>query len=554
MIVVARDGTGDFSTIQAAVDAAPTGGRAPVLIFVHRGEYHEKLHITKDNLRIVGEDAGGTVLWNSDYARQTYPDGTEKGTFLSYTLIVTGNHVQLENMTIRNDAGQGGVVGQAVAVYAAGDRLVFRNCRLIAHQDTLFCGPTMQKVCDNALPHILPLQSGSVGDAGVSSNRQYYENCFIQGDVDFIFGPYRCWFENCTLSCNDRGQAVNGYYTAANTPKEQPYGFVFHHCHLTGNCQDSTVYLGRPWRAFARTVFLYCRMDACIKPEGFCDWAEKPVTWRYAEYGTTGARADTAPRHTGATILTEAEAEGITLLEVLAGPDGWNPQRHVPSIYICGDSTACDYTQDRYPRTGWGQALPAQLPGLFVHNEAASGRSSKSFYDENRLCSMRHFLRPGDMLLIQFGHNDEKQDPARETEPRTTFLMHMQMYIDAARAIGALPVLLTPIVRRHFDETGKLMDTHGDYAAAIRDLAEKQGVTLIDMEALTREVVSAMGPEQSKKLYLWVDEGHRNYPQGEKDDTHLCFDGAWAFAGLVSKSVRAMPSAAASALTGHARA
>ena len=544
MIVVAKDGSGDFTTIQAAVDAAPVGSCAPALIFVRRGEYHEKLHIVKDNLRIVGEDDENTIVWNSDFAKQTYPDGTEKGTFLSYTMIITGSHVQVECLTIRNDAGHGSIVGQAVAVYAAGDRLIFRNCRLIAHQDTLFCGPTMQKVCDNALPHVLPVQSVSVGDAGASSNRQYYENCYIQGDVDFIFGPYRCWFENCTLACNDRGQAVNGYYTAANTPREQPYGFVFHRCHLTGSCGENTVYLGRPWRAYARTVFLHCQMDACVKPEGWCDWAEKPVTWRYAEYGTTGARADTALRHSGACILTEAEAQSITVAQVLGGPDGWNPGMNTPAVYICGDSTACNYAQDRYPRTGWGQTLSALLPNIFVHNEAASGRSSKSFLDENRLYQIQRFLRPGDLLLIQFGHNDEKQDAARATDPKTSFPMYLQQYINAAQACGAAPVLLTPIVRRHFDAAGNLMDTHGDYAAAIRDLAARQGVALMDMEAMTREWVFAKGPERSKGLYVWVGEGHRNYPQGEKDDTHLSFDGAWAFARLVSDRIRGLLPAA----------
>ena len=538
MIVVARDGSGDYTTIQAAVDAAITGFRAPALIFVCRGEYHEKLHINKDNLRIMGEDTESTVLWNSDYARQTYPDGTEKGTFLSYTMIITGSNVEMEHMTIRNDAGPGGLAGQAVAVYAAGDRVAFRHCKMIAHQDTLFCGPTMQKVCDNALPYMLPLQSTSVGDAGVSSHRQYYENCYIQGDVDFIFGPYRCWFEGCTLVCNDRGQQINGYYTAANTPNEQPYGFVFHQCHLTGNCADNSVYLGRPWRAYARTVFLNCRMDACVKSEGWADWAERPVTWRYGEYGTVGARADASQRHTGASILTQAEAESITLSEVLGGPDGWSPLHPARTVFICGDSTASSYQQDRYPRTGWGQVLSIMLPqSVFVQNEAVSGRSSKSFVNENRLYQIGHFIRPHDLVLIQFGHNDEKPDEKRATNPDTTFPQFLQKYIDAAREKEAVPILLTPIVRRHFDAAEQLIDTHGEYAAAIRNQAQRMGIMLIDMEAKTRKMVTALGMEQSKTLYLWVAQGHRNYPAGEKDNTHLSFDGAWAYAKLVAREL-----------------
>ncbi len=323
VLKVALDGSGDFSTIQAAVDAAPEQGSETVIIQIGIGRYHEKLHITKDNLILMGEDAERVVLYNSDYAKQTYPDGAEKGTFLSYTVIITGNNVELRSMTIRNDAGPGTVVGQAVAVYAAGDRVIFRNVKMLANQDTLFCGPTMKKVCDNALPYILPNQSESVGDAGYTKCRQYFEDCLIQGDIDFIFGPYTCWFERCQLICNNRDEAVNGYCTAANTPEDQPYGFVFNRCHLKGDgCKDSTVYLGRPWRAYARTVFLNCEMDACVKPVGWEDW-DKPVTFRYGEFNTTGSRADTKDRHPNATLLSPEEAQGYTVKSVLGGHDSW---------------------------------------------------------------------------------------------------------------------------------------------------------------------------------------------------------------------------------------
>lgn len=538
ILTVAPDGTGDFTTIQAAVDAAPVGNRAPIIIRVRLGEYHEKLHINKDNLRIVGDAAERTILTYGDYAKQTHPDGTEKGTFLSYTVIITGNNVEIENLTIRNDAGPGSEVGQAVAVYAAGDRGVFRRCRMIAHQDTLFCGPTMQKVADNALPYVLPVTSESVGDAGLTNCRQYFEDCFIQGDVDFIFGPYRCWFERCTLFCNDRGAPVNGFYTAANTPQEQPYGFVFHACALTGDgCEDDTVYLGRPWRAFARTVFLACRMDGCVNPVGWEDWGDKPVTWRYAEHGTWGSRADTAARHPGAARLTDAEAAAITLPEVLGGLDGWNPARPARGVYIAGDSTACAYPESAYPLTGWGQALSARLPeGLAVHDEAASGRSSKSFIAERRLLDIEHCLRPGDLLLIQFGHNDEKKDIERATDPHTLYPAYLTMYLEAARARGAVPVLLTPIVRRRFAD-GRLEDTHGAYPDAMRVLARTRGVPLIDLEHATREAVAALGEEGAKAWYMHLPAGHRNYPEGAADDAHLCFDGAYAVAGLVCEGL-----------------
>ena len=141
MMVVAKDGSGDFTRIQEAVDAAPEGACEPVQILVKAGEYREKVVIHRDSIRLTGEDRDRTVIaWNG-CAKDLYPDGTEKGTFLSSTLMTTGRDIRVENLTIRNDAGDGREVGQAVAVYAAGDRGIWRNCRLEAHQDTLFCGP-----------------------------------------------------------------------------------------------------------------------------------------------------------------------------------------------------------------------------------------------------------------------------------------------------------------------------------------------------------------------------------------------------------------------------
>lgn len=150
--VIAQDGTGDFTSIQAAIDALPDGNRAPTTLLVRMEEFHEKVIVNKDNLRIVGEARDRTVLTNSGCAKDLDADGQEKGTFLSYTLLITGRNVEIENITVRNDAGDGRDVGQAVAVYAAGDRGVFRNVKMIAHQDTLFCGPVNEKVRLDALP------------------------------------------------------------------------------------------------------------------------------------------------------------------------------------------------------------------------------------------------------------------------------------------------------------------------------------------------------------------------------------------------------------------
>ena len=312
MIVVAKDGSGDYTSLQEAVDAIPeTPGTEKAEILIRKGEYREKVVVHRDHVRLTGEDREGTVLTWNGCAKDLYEDGrTEKGTFLSATLIVTGNDVEVENMTIRNDAGDGREVGQAVAVYAAGDRGVWRRCRMIAHQDTLYCGPVR---LPNTLADILPRRGHAeeffrVEDGHLTHSRQYFEDCYIQGDVDFIFGSYRCWFENCTLFMNARG----GFYTAANTNRDQPLGFVFHRCRLTGECEKGAGFLGRPWRRYARTVFLECEMDEHVAPEGFCDWDEqRVVTDRCGEWRTTGARADQSMRHPAQKRLTDEEAGEI---------------------------------------------------------------------------------------------------------------------------------------------------------------------------------------------------------------------------------------------------
>ena len=321
MITVAKDGSGDYACIQEAVDALPESGGE---ILVRTGVYREKIVIHRNHVRLAGADRERTVIaWNG-CAKDRYADGTEKGTFLSSTLMTTGRDVTVENLTVRNDAGDGRSVGQAVAVYAAGDRGTWRNCSLIAHQDTLFCGPLrMPNVTEDIGPRTgCAERAFRVEDGHLTFSRQYFEDCLIRGDVDFIFGSYRCWFERCTLFMNERG----GWYTAANTNEVQPYGFVFHRCRLTGVCGTGEAYLGRPWRKHARTVFLECEMDEHVAPEGFSDWdAERVVTDRCGEWQTTGARADQNSRHPAQKRLTDTEAANITVSRVLSGSDGWKP-------------------------------------------------------------------------------------------------------------------------------------------------------------------------------------------------------------------------------------
>ena len=535
--VVAKDGTGDFTSLQAAMDAVPAGNQAPTLILIRAGVYQEKVVVHRNNLRIVGEDREKTIVTWSGCAKDPGPDGQEKGTFLSSTLMVTGHNVEIENLTIRNDAGDGRQVGQAVAVYAAGDRGTWRNCSLIAHQDTLFCGPLrMPNVIEDIGSRRGEAEAVSrVEDGHLTHSRQYFENCYIEGDVDFIFGSYRCWFENCTLFMGGRG----GWYTAANTNREQPYGMVFHRCRLTGSCEEGKAFLGRPWRAWARTLFLECEMDEHVAPEGFADWdTERVVTERYGEWATRGARADQSTRHPAQKRMSAEEAEAVTVSEVLGGWDGWQPEKQIPTWFLCGDSTMADYPEDRYPMMGWGQRLQALLPETaFVQNEAVNGRSSRSFVEEDRLRRIESFLRPGDRLVVSFSHNDEKEDPTRHTTPEGSFPEYLTLYLNAARRHGAEPILATPIARRLFDGKGNPVATHGAYPEAIRKLAEREKVRMADLEAATMEMLRQEGPEGTKGLFCHVGKGHPNYPEGLEDNSHLQERGAVRIAGLFLKAL-----------------
>lgn len=319
MITIAWDGSGDFTTLQAALDAVPEDHPQPVEMRMKRGVYRERVIWTKSRITLIAEE--GTELVGGAYARQLLPNGETQNTFLTATLLISGDDVRMEGLTIRNDAGDGRQVGQAVALYAAGDRLSFLRCRLIACQDTLFCGPTLRKIGRWTPGYDIPRGVEGIDTLPPVDARQYFRDCFIQGDVDFIFGPYRVWFEGCTLYANERG----GFYTAPNTPREQPFGLVFHRCRLTGDCAPGGVYLGRPWRDDARAAFLHCEMDACVHPRGYCDWEQpfRPVTPKLCEYGSTGPGAATEGRHPRMGLLSGAEAAAYTRDAVLRG---WKPE------------------------------------------------------------------------------------------------------------------------------------------------------------------------------------------------------------------------------------
>ncbi len=211
------------------------------------------------------------------------------------------------------------------------------------------------------------------------------------------------------------------------------------------------------------------------------------------------------------------------------------------TVYTIGDSTMANKKAEVYPETGWGQQFQKYFDSkVKVSNHAVNGRSSKSFIDEGRWKIVFDSLKRGDYVFIQFGHNDEKADkPAVYADPQTSYRQNLEKYVTEARAKGAIPVLLTSIVRRKFDGSGKLIDTHGKYPDAVREMAANLKVKYIDMQMLTSTLISSLGDEPSKKMYLWTTPDPK-FPEGRKDDTHLSVEGARTFAGLVAEAVHKM--------------
>jgi pectinesterase len=293
-IVVAADGSGEFKSVQEAVMKIPDGRPDnPVVIQIKPGTYKEPIYIQHEKrfFRLVGEDAKLTVLTYDLYADMKDKDGRKIGTFRTPSAYIDADDFTAENLTFENSAGP---VGQALAIRVDGDRCAFRNCRFIGWQDTIL----------------------------LNHGRQYFDHCYIEGHVDFIFGAATAFFDHCEVHA-----LKDGYLTAASTPFDQPYGFVFRDCQVTGASPDVKSYLGRPWRGFAAVTFLNCEMSDNVRPEGWDNWKlpEREKTARYAEYGSTGPGANADARVKWARQLTADEAAAISPEKVLGGADGWNP-------------------------------------------------------------------------------------------------------------------------------------------------------------------------------------------------------------------------------------
>lgn len=208
------------------------------------------------------------------------------------------------------------------------------------------------------------------------------------------------------------------------------------------------------------------------------------------------------------------------------------------TIFVCGDSTAASYKPEEAPITGWGQVLGEFTPGIRVENRAMGGRSTKSFLSEGRLQKIETEIQPGDLLLIQFTHNDTSDLVWRHTDPWTSFYRNLEIYVDTAILRGARPVLMTPICRRYWRD-GALLESHGEYPDAIRLLAFRRNVPLIDIYQESTRLVRELGDEESKKLYLYAEPGvYPAYPNGSADDTHTQRAGAEAYARMTAEALK----------------
>jgi len=289
-IVVSRDGTGNFRTLQEAIESARAFMDYTVTIYVRNGVYKEKVIVPSwvENIDIIGEDRDKTIITYDDHANIN-----KMGTFRTYTVKVEGSDITFKNLTIENNAAQ---LGQAVALHTEGDRLKFINCRILGNQDTIY--------------------------TGAKFTRLYFKDCYIDGTTDFIFGPSTALFEDCIIHSKR-----NSYVTAASTPKEAKYGYVFKHCKLTAEPGVDKVYLGRPWRPYAYTLFIECELGKHIVLAGWHNWGKQSneETARYMEYKNTGEGANASERVAWSKQLTKKEAEAVTVDAIFRTQSDWDP-------------------------------------------------------------------------------------------------------------------------------------------------------------------------------------------------------------------------------------
>lgn len=291
--VVAKDGSGDFFTVQEAINAVPDFRKeGRTTIYIRKGVYKEKLIVPESKINVSLIGAEEAVISGNDYASKPNRFGENMSTSGSSSCYIYAPDLICENLTFENTAGR---VGQAVACFVSGDKVIFRNCRFLGNQDTLY---NFGKHC-----------------------RQYFENCYIEGTVDFIFGSSTAVFNRCTIHSLSKG-----YLTAPSTPQDEAYGYVFIDCRLTAADGVEKVYLARPWRPYAKSVFIHCEMGGHILPVGWHNWNKKDAekTCFFAEYENTGAGAATKKERAKFSHQLK-NLKGYSIEEILAGEDGWDP-------------------------------------------------------------------------------------------------------------------------------------------------------------------------------------------------------------------------------------
>ncbi len=297
-----------FFSLQEALEYLTNHPEEERKILIQPGKYREQVTVSVPGVEIMGTSSNAakdTIITYGLAAREILKDGRKRGTFRTYTFFIDADDVTLRNLTIENSAGPGPVSGQCIALYADGDRLTLDSCRLLGWMDTLFTAPLPPKEIET---------NGFIGPKQFAARRdtcQYYKDCYIEGEVDFIFGGATAYFENCTIYSKDIKQDVNGYVTAPSTPEGKKYGYVMEGCRFISNCPDQTVYLGRPWREWGKVVLLRCEIGPHIKSEGWDDWGKEQAHSRsfFAEYHCTGPGSALSARPVWCHELDEKEAE-----------------------------------------------------------------------------------------------------------------------------------------------------------------------------------------------------------------------------------------------------
>ena len=531
-ITVAPDGSGDCKTVQEAIAQVPDNRPERTVIRLKPGIYQGQIVVPKEKSPVTfhGDDAKTTILTYDRNVNDPIPEG-QNPRYRGDGVVIDSDNFEAENLTFRNTSGDH---GQAMALRVNADHAVFRHCRLLGWQDTLLCW----------------------------TGRHYFQDCYIEGRVDFIYGGATAVFDRCEIHSKN-----GGYVTAASTPQDHPYGFVFLNCHLTGDpapWNDPTgalppkpgkspimAFLGRPWRPYGAVSFIGCTMDSHIKPEGWNNWgkAENEMTARYSEYNSSGPGANSAARTPWAKPLTAEEVAKYTVPSILGGTDNWNPAVSGTKtksstalafrpdarvkIVLAGDSTVTD-------QAGWGAGFKALLaPDADCINLSRGGRSSKSFRAEG-LWDKTLALKP-DYVLIQFGHNDQPgHGLERESDP-AAYENNIARYVDDARAAHIIPILVTPLSRRQFGKDGKIHSTLAPYAAAVESVAAEKKVPVIDLQTRSIALYEKLGPDGcNRELAPRKDGGF--------DGTHLTARGSTVIGRIVAEALRQSVPALSAAL------